>query len=48
MGGANYSSAGYRGEMIRAVLICGDVVGGPGGAGQVTKNELMALKEVFG
>ena len=34
--------------MIRAVLICGDVVGAPGGAGQVTKNELLALKEVFG
>ena len=34
--------------MIRAVLIAGDVVGGPGGAGQVTKNELLALKEVFG
>ena len=34
--------------MTRAVLICGDVVGAPGGAGQVTKNELMALQEVFG
>jgi glycosyltransferase involved in cell wall biosynthesis len=34
--------------MIRAVYICGDVVGGPGGAGQVTKHELLALKEVFG
>lgn len=34
--------------MIRAVLICGDVVGGAGGAGQVTKNELLALEEVFG
>ena len=34
--------------MIRAVHISGDVVGGPGGAGQVTKQELLALKEVFG
>ena len=33
---------------MRAVLIAGDVVGAPGGAGQVTKHELLALKAVFG
>lgn len=33
--------------MARAVYICGDVVGAPGGAGAVTRHELNALKAVY-
>ena len=34
--------------MIEALYVCGDVIGAPGGAGQVTAHELDALQDIYG
>ena len=34
--------------MIKALYICGDVIGAPGGAGSVTRHELNVLQSIYG